>query len=326
MLATTGNSEQNQQAERDRVIGRAPGKVILLGEHAVVYGRPAIAVPVHQVQAEAEIRPGRRQQGIVIEAVDLGRTFELYSAPPDDPLRAIITLTLEHLKVGSQADITITVHSTVPLGRGMGSGAAVSAAIVRALSSYFERWLPNRVVSDLVFEVEKLHHGTPSGIDNSVVAFEKPVYFVKDQTLDICWVKVPFWLVVADTGIISSTREVVGDVRQAWQANPARYEALFDEIGILARLGRQALEVGELTEMGRLMNENHRLLQALDVSCPELDGLVHAARQGGALGAKLSGAGRGGNMIALVTEESCGNVGMFLRLTGARQVIVTQVR
>lgn len=307
-------------------IAYAPGKVILCGEHAVVYGRPAIAVPVSEVQAQAHIAPARPGQGILIAAPDLDRRFALQAAPDDEPLARIVRLTLAALGLTAEPDLTITVSSTVPVARGMGSGAAVSTAIVRALAAHHNRFLASRAISDLVFQTEVIYHGTPSGIDNTVVAFEKPVFFVKDQGWEIFWPGCSFLLAVADTGIASPTREVVGDLRRRTQAEPARYEPLFDRAGEIALAARRAIERGEIALLGELLNENHTLLQHMDVSCLELDRLVTAACQGGALGAKLSGAGRGGNMIALVTEETRGHVDLALRLAGAANVIITEVR
>ncbi len=307
-------------------LAHAPGKVILLGEHAVVYGRPAIAVPVTEVQAEAFIEPGEAGQGTVIAAPDLGRRVVLREVGDDDPLARIVRLTLAAMKRERDPDLTITVTSTVPIARGMGSGAAVSTAIVRALAQYFEHWLTSRAVSDLVYETEILYHGTPSGIDNTVIAFGKPIYFVKDEGWEVFWAGTPFLLTIADTGITSSTREVVGDLRRRYEADPARHNPLFDRVGEIVVAARSAIEQGHWETLGRLMDENHALLQQLGVSCPELDCLVATAKEAGALGAKLSGAGWGGNMIALVTEETRGRVDMLLRLAGAAQVIVSEVR
>jgi len=307
-------------------LARAPGKVILCGEHAVVYGRPAIAVPVTEVQAEAHIAPAAPGQGITIAAPDLGREFAVRTAPGDEPLARIVRLCLEVMHVVQEPDLLITVTSTVPMARGMGSGAAVSTAIVRAMAAQFGHWFSSRAISDLVYETELLYHGTPSGIDNTVIAFEKPVYFVRHTGWEIFWTGRPFLLAIADTGISSPTREVVGDLRRRYHADPARYEPLFDRTGQLAVAARAAIERGEIETLALLLDENHNLLQQMDVSCPELDRLVLAAREGGALGAKLSGAGRGGNMIALVREETRGRVDLALRLAGAVNVIVTTVR
>ena len=204
-------------------VGYASGKVILFGEHAVVYGQPAIAVPVTQVQAQAEVEDTGQGQGITIVARDLGQTYKLSEAPTDDALQAIVVSTLERTRVGLEQDLIITISSTIPIARGMGSGAAVSTAIVRALLEHFDKWLDSRAISDLVFETEKIHHGTPSGIDNTVIAFEKPVYFVKGGRMEIFWVQHPFLLVIADTGVQSSTKVAVGDVRRAWEGDPVRY-------------------------------------------------------------------------------------------------------
>ena len=303
----------------------ASGKVILFGEHAVVYGQPAIAVPVTQVQARATIETSPEGQGITIVAEDLEQSYTLEQAPPDDVLRAIVVSTLEHIGVGTKHDLTITVSSTIPIARGLGSGAAVSTAIVRAIGQHFENLLSPQTISALVYETEKIHHGTPSGIDNTVIAFEKPVYFVRDRKIEIFSVKSPFLLVIADTGIASPTKIAVSHVRRGWEREREKYEEIFDEIGTIAEMGRQAIERGEIETVGRLMNENHRLLQLIGVSSPELEGLVEAAREGGALGAKLSGAGRGGNIIALVTGETRSRVELMLRLAGAKGVIVSEV-
>ncbi len=304
----------------------ACGKVILFGEHAVVYGRPAIAVPVTEVQAQAYIEPGPAGQGVVVVAPDLDRRVIVREAPPDEPLAHIVRGTLRAIGRGSDPDLTITITSTIPIARGLGSGTAVSTAIVRALARHLGHWFPSQAISDLVYQTEVLYHGTPSGIDNTVIAFEKPVYFVKGVTREIFWVGRPFRLAVADTGLASPTWEVVGDLRRRYQADPTRYEPLLDRVGEIALAARSAIVQGQEAELGRLMDENHALLQELGVSCPELDRLVAAARQGGALGAKLSGAGRGGHMIALVTEETQGRVDMLLRLAGAVRVLITEIR
>lgn len=307
-------------------VAYAPGKVILLGEHAVVYGYPAIAVPVTEVQAEADVEAAPVGQGTVIVAPDLDHHLLLRETKDDDPLACIVRSTLAALKRERDPDLTITVTSTVPIARGMGSGAAVSTAIVRAVAQHFEQWLPSRAISELVYQTEVLYHGTPSGIDNTVVAFEKPVYFIRDRGWEVFWVGTPILLAIADTGIRSSTKEVVGDLRRRYQAEPVGYNLLFDRIGKVVKAARSAIEQGHTEALGSLMNENHALLQDLGVSCPELDRLVVAAQEGGALGAKLSGAGWGGNMIALVTEGTIGRVDMMLRLAGASRVIVTKVR
>jgi mevalonate kinase len=307
-------------------LAHAPGKVILFGEHAVVYGQPAIAVPVQEVQAQACVEPGPAGQGTVVLSPDLQRRFLLREADKDDPLARIVSLALRTMRQHADPDLTLTITSSIPIGRGMGSGAAVSTAIVRALARHFDFWLPSRAISELVYQAEVLYHGTPSGIDNTVIAFEKPVFFVKESGWEFFWVDKPFLLAIADSGIESSTKEVVADLRRRYDTDADHYQPLFHRVGDIARLARLAIEQGDRPALGQLMDENHELLREMGVSCPELDRMVLAAREGGALGAKLSGAGWGGNMIALVTEEVRGEVDLMLRLAGADQVIFSQVR
>jgi mevalonate kinase len=307
-------------------LAHAPGKVILFGEHAVVYGKPAIAVPVTEVQAQALIEPGADGQGITIIASDLNREIIVREAADTEPLARIVRLTLKKIGCNRDPDLRITVSSTVPIARGMGSGAAVSTAIVRALVRHMNSWMPSRAISELVYQTEILYHGTPSGIDNTVVAFEKPIFFAKDMGWEVFWVGKPFLLAIADTGIESPSKEVVGSLGRRFRAAPEHYRPVLDQIGEVASVARVAIEQGQTERIGELMDENHALLEQLGVSCPELNRLVAAAKQGGALGAKLSGAGQGGNMIALITPETQGCVDMMLRLAGATNIVITEVR
>lgn len=307
----------------------APGKIILCGEHAVVYRRPGIAVPVTQVQARATVEDGAEGQGIIIVARDLGRVLTLQESPSEeatDPLLAAAINTLEYLGLGLEHDLTVTLESTIPIARGLGSGAAVSAAMTKALAEHFSKGLAAEQLSALVYEVEKLYHGTPSGVDNAVIAYRRPVYFVRGRPLETIRVGRPLLLVIADTGVQSRTKEVVSAVRRAWKEAKNKYEALFDQVGEIVVRIRRAIEEGNLVQVGQLMDENHRLLSQMGVSSSGLDVLVSAARRHGALGAKLSGAGRGGNMIALVTSETCQQVKKALRNAGAQDVMQTEVK
>jgi len=310
-------------------IAYAPGKVILFGEHAVVYGRPAIAVPVTQVRACAAVEDGPPGQGMVVHAVDLNlhhRVGEPSSAQSlASPLEATVRNVLQWLGIEGIPDLIVTVSSTVPMASGMGSGAAVAAAIVRALAQHLGQVLAPQEVSELVYQTEVIHHGTPSGIDNTVIAFEQPVYFIKGKPIEMLHVGRPLWLAIGDTGIRGPTKDVVSDVRRAWQAEPQKYEALFDRIGAVTMQAKEAIEQGRVRALGRLMDENQELLQAIGVSSPELEKLIHAARAAGAMGAKLCGAGRGGNMIALVARGGAPAVADAIRQAGAVGVIVTEV-
>ena len=306
------------------ITAATPGKVILFGEHAVVYGRPAIAVPVTQVKATATIEAARAGRGLTILATDLARAVHVRDADPSDPLAAIVHAVLEFAGV-PEPDANITVQSSIPIASGMGSGAAVSTSIARALAAFLGRDIDEAHLSALVYQVEKLHHGTPSGVDNTVVVYARPVYFVRGQPIQTFSVKRPFTIAIGDTGVRSPTKIAVGDVRKAWEAERDRCEALFDNIGTIAEQARAAIEAGEVDKLGPLMNDNHALLREMGVSSPELERLVEAARAAGAAGAKLVGGGRGGSMIALVDAGTQAPVEQALFNAGAKGIILTAV-
>ena len=302
----------------------APGKIILFGEHAVVYGRPALAVPVTDVQANATVTENRLRT-IRIEAPGIGVNADLQALPPNHPLAAVTRAVLGALGIVHPPSFTMRIESTIPVASGLGSGAAVSVAAIRALASFLGCVMPDEKVNALAFEIEKLHHGTPSGIDNTVVTYAKPVYFLKGCPGETFHPGVPFTIVIGDTGVPASTKESVREVRELWQADPARFEKMFDVVGEIVQKAREAIESGEMMDLGLLMDKNHSILQGMTVSSQLLDRLVDAARSAGALGAKLSGSGRGGNMIALVKPESAQTVAEALVAAGAKRTITTHV-
>ena len=310
----------------------APGKVILFGEHAVVYNRPALAVPVTQVHADVEVLDSPRA-GIFIHAPGIDLHAELKSLPADHPIASVILKVFSTLglpsppgrRVGDEGGLEISITSSIPVASGLGSGAAVSVALIRSLSSFLFRSLTDDEVNMLAFEIEKLYHGTPSGIDNTVITYNKPVYFIKGQPIETFKVGKPFTIVIGDTGVSALTKESVGDVRRLWLRDTANFENCFNEIAQIVLIARRSIEHGRPELLGELMDHNHALLQGLTVSSPELDKLVVAARNAGALGAKLSGGGRGGNMIALVEQEKAESVANALISAGAKRTIITEI-
>jgi len=303
----------------------APGKIILFGEHAVVYSRPALAVPVFQVYVEVEVLDSSAS-GVWIHAPIIDLHAELAALPSDHPIGSVILKLFQRLHISQPPNMQVRISSTIPVASGLGSGAAVSAALFRALSSYLSHPLPNEQINDLVFEIEKLHHGTPSGIDNTVITYAMPVYFIKGQPIETFHAGKPFTIVIGDTGIPAPTKESVGDVRRLWLRNSNYYEDIFDEIAQISLIARRSIESGKPELLGELMDHNHAFLQRLTVSSPELDKLVTAARDAGALGAKLSGGGRGGNMIALVNQAQAESVAEALMSAGAKRTIITEIK
>ena len=301
----------------------APGKAILVGEHAVVYGYPAMALPLSGIRATAAVR--RTDSPLTLIAKDLARPplkIQKGDIVSSDPLARMAALTMQYFGL-TRICGEIRIQSDIPIASGLGSGAAVSAAIARAIAQLHGTVLPDEALNRLVFEVEKQHHGTPSGIDNTVVVYESPVYFVKGGSVDFIKIADPLWVVVADCGIASLTRDAVADVRTMVRLAPAQTARVFEDIGDIVVEARHCIEHGNNARLGELMTANHRLLQALSVSCPELDHLVDAASSAGALGAKLSGGGRGGNIIALADESSAPAIRQGLVEAGARQVMLT---
>ncbi len=306
----------------------APGKIILFGEHAVVYHRPAIAVPVTDVQARAVIlaNPLGQPGSVQIDAPDIGLSASLTELPPDNPLASSVLGVQEMLGLKALPAFKLRITSTIPIAAGLGSGAAISAAIARAVSNFLGQPLSDSQVSEIAYRVDQYYHGTPSGIDNTVIAHNRPVYFVRGQPFQTLRVAQPFTLVIGNSGLSSPTGAVVSDLRARYEADPATYEPILNHIGAIADQARGVIEQGDPFDLGPLLIANHAFLHQLGVSCPELDRLVTAALAAGALGAKLSGGGRGGNMIALVEPELAEDVSAALRAAGAVHTITTVVQ
>ncbi len=304
----------------------APAKIILFGEHAVVHRQPAIAVPISGLRATATSRKGKPGSGLQIEAADLNEVVpvEIGTDIVDNALVMTARLILRAL-AASPPDAIITVKSTIPMASGLGSGAAVSTALARALAETIGTEVNRETLNNLILEVERIYHGTPSGIDNTVIVYEQPVFFVRGQPIELLTIAHPFTLVVGDTGETALTRIAVRDVGKLVKSQPKRMQPLLDEVGEISRKARPIIESGDPAALGPLMLRNHALLQQMTVSCESLDRLVQAAMDAGAVGAKLSGGGRGGNMIALVTPDQQEQISQALVDAGAVRVFTSVV-
>lgn len=317
---------QEEVGSNGQTRATAPGKIILVGEHAVVYGRPAIAAPVWGVKAIATISNASADSGCTILAPDIDLQFRLTEAADDQPLAFVLQMVLRQLGTVQEPDWTVELRSELPIAGGLGSGAALSTALVRAIYAHVGQTVSPDLVSEIVFESERFYHGTPSGIDNTVIAHGKPIWFVKGTPVVIFQPKQTLHLLIADSGIRSPTRETVGDVRQGWLADRDRFEKWFDAIAEGVLNARLAIEQGMHRDLGLLLDQNHAILQQMGVSSPLLDQLVDIARNQGALGAKLSGGGRGGNIIALVEDQHRERIAQALLRGGAKRVIESTVQ
>lgn len=305
----------------------APGKIILFGEHAVVYHRPAIAVPVHHLQTKVYLtaNPTAPSGQVKIHAPDIGLNATLAELPDQHPFSLLFKLIRQHFRITRIPAVHIKIKSDIPIASGLGSGTAVSVALIRGIAQFLAAEINDQDVSDIAYEVEKIYHGTPSGIDNTVISYEQPVYYVKGEKPVLVAVPRVMQFAIGISGVRSKTSKAVAQVRDFREREEEFVESLFDEIGEISFKARKVLEEGSLQELGSLMNSNHLLLERLGVSNKVLNTLVNAACASGALGAKLSGAGLGGNVIALVTQSTAAPVQQALLEAGAVFVYLTKL-
>ena len=304
--------------------GSAPGKVILFGEHAVVYGEPAIAVPLTSLRATATITAAENFSGsLMIDAPGIAVQGRLDQLAPDDPLAAAIFETMHVLNISAAPGGTMCIQSTLPAAAGLGSSAAIAIAIARALADCFGAELHANSAAQIASAVEGIHHGNSSGIDPAVIAHNTALYFTKHKDPEFISPHSSLKLVIAHSGTTGSTRAAVNAVRLLHDDNQAHYSQIFAEIGALTASARQPLSTGQHAQLGQMLNANHKLLQAIGVSTQLLDILCAAALQAGAYGAKLTGAGTGGCMIALVDASCALNVQTALVTAGAKFTSIT---
>ena len=278
----------------------ASGKIILLGEHAVVYGRPALAAPI-PLAVEARVVDSA-DTVLLIPRWGIEQRVPPMSENPQGVTR-ILALLLERLDLASRA-LTIEAFPNVPRAMGLGGSSALAVAVIRALSDHFKLDLSNERVNELAFECERAAHGTPSGVDNTIATYGSTLLFENNGSPSFQEVRPAgsVSIAIGISGKESLTATTVAQVRKAWERQPERYERIFDQIGDLTRAGTEALQDGAYQELGELMNLCQGYLNALQVSTPELEELIHIARRRGAVGAKLTGGGGGGSVIALCPD------------------------
>ena len=304
--------------------GSAPGKVILFGEHAVVYGEPAIAVPLTSLRATATITAAENfTESLILDAPGIAVHARLDQLAPGHSLAAAILETMRVLNIYAAPGGTMCIQSTLPAAAGLGSSAAITIAIARALADCIGAELHANSAAQIASAVEHIHHGNSSGIDPTVIAHNSALYFTKHKDPEPISPHSSLKLVIADSGTTGSTRAAVNAVRLLHDDNPAHYSHIFAEIGALTASARQPLSTGQHAQLGQMLNANHKLLQAIGVSNQLLDILCAAALQAGAYGAKLTGAGTGGCMIALVDASCALNVQTALVTAGAKFASIT---
>lgn len=294
--------------------GQACGKIILMGEHSVVYGEPAIAFPFQETYISTKVEPSIT---LVLDCHYF--SGELSEVPHQlNSVKEVINQTLKTLHQ-ENTTLKVTITSTIPAERGMGSSAATAASIVRALYDYFDEPCTQEVLLPLVNGAEKIAHGNPSGIDAAATSGKESLFFIKGHPLEPFPMNVSnAFLIVADTGIKGQTRAAVRDVARLFEQNKQSVSQHITELGHLTKLAKQAILTDDVHKLGNVMNQAQEQLKALTVSNEQLDQLVFTARKNGALGAKLTGGGRGGCMIALAdSKEQAVKIAAAIESAGA---------
>ena len=264
-------------------VGQAHSKIILIGEHAVVYGYPAISLPLLEVEVTCKVVPAESP-------------WRLYE---EDTLSMAVYASLEHLNI-KDACIRCEIDSAIPEKRGMGSSAAISIAAIRAVFDYYQADLPHDVLEILVNRAEMIAHMNPSGLDAKTCLSDQPIRFIKNVGFTELEMDLSAYLVIADTGVYGHTREAIQVVQNKGKDALPFLHAL----GELTKQAEEAISQKDAEGLGHILSQAHLHLKEIGVSSPEADSLVETALSQGALGAKMSGGGLGGCIIALADNLS----------------------
>jgi mevalonate kinase len=297
--------------------GSGYGKVILFGEHFVVHGVPGIVSAIDS-STDAEVK--KAAKGINVR--DERKTAKGYSEEKRLQQLESIERMLKAMGIDPKIAFDIWVGGTLPGFSGLGASAASSVAIARAIAQELGMKISNEKINQVAYEGEKAYAGNPSGIDNTAATYGGFMWFKKNlgggpDKVEPLSIKAPVEIVIGSTGKVANTKAMVEGVAERKNKNPQKYNAIFKRAEELAYEGRVALEFYNLKKIGGLMNENHRLLQEIEVSSKELDLLVELARKQGAIGAKLTGGGGGGCMVALTPgKELQGKVASVFKTAG----------
>jgi len=283
--------------------GSGYGKVILFNEHFVVYGIPAIASAIgSKTIAKVEHLEGKGWSIQDDRPATPGYKKEKLDHQKDSMERILKAAGIDV----NSTQIKIILGGDLKAASGVGASAASCAAIARALSCQFNLGFSDEKINEIAYEGEKGYHGTPSGIDNTAATFGGLIWFQRGEpnVMERLKLKEPVEIVMGNTGVVANTKAAVAGVRERKEKEPEKYENIFSQAKDLAQEARKALESYDLEAVGNYMNKNHELLQNIEVSSKDLDLLVELAKDHGALGAKMTGGGLGGYMVALTPGKN----------------------
>jgi mevalonate kinase len=283
--------------------GSGFGKVILFGEHFVVYGVPGI---VSAIDSTTDVEVKKTGKELVIN--DGRKASRGYAEKKKLQQIESIERMLKKMGLDPKLPLNIWIGGTLPGFSGLGASAASSVAIARAIAEELSLNLTNEKVNQIAYEAEKAYAGNPSGIDNTAATYGGLLWFEKNiaggpDIVEKLSVRKPVEIIIGSTGKVANTKAMVAGVAERKKKNPEKYDSIFKEAEKLTHAGRKTLESYDLKKVGELMNKNHSLLQDIEVSSWELDLLVEIARKNGAFGAKLTGGGGGGCMTALTPSK-----------------------
>ena len=299
----------------------APGKMILFGEHSVVYGKTAVVLAIdRRATVYAEKRSDKK---IFVDADNLGFSgyFEddIYypvrgQAWRGRNLAALNVATRKTMDyLGQENGVNLKVRSMIPIAAGLGSSAAVCVATVGAVERLLDANLKPEEISNIAFEGEMIIHGKPSGVDNNISTFGGVLSYDKENGIKRHKLDQDIPFIIGNSKKKRSTRKMVENVAALKEVNPEPMNRIINSMGLIADEGLDALMKTDIYKLGDLMNINHGLLSAIGVSTMKLEILCHTSRNNGALGAKLTGAGGGGCMIALAEEPNIPDIERAIR-------------